>query len=54
MKINEQRKKKVVLEEEERLRNRKIIHVLLDCCRYLCRQCLAFRGSKDEFEGNFN
>ena len=28
--------------------------MLLNCCRYLCRQCLAFRGSKDEFEGNFN
>ena len=54
MKINEQRKNEVVLEEEERLRNRKFIHVLLDCCRYLCRQCLGFRGSKDEFEGNFN
>ena len=28
--------------------------MLLNCCRYLCRQCLTFRGSKDEFEGNFN
>ena len=54
MNINEQRKKEVALEEEERLRNRKFIHVLLDCYRYLCRQCLAFRGSKDELEENFN
>ena len=54
VKINEQQKKEVALEEEERLCNRKIIHVLLDCCRYLCRQCLAFRRSKDEFKGNFN
>lgn len=31
-----------------------MINVLVDCCRYFCRQCLAFRGSQDEFEGNFN
>ena len=42
VKINEQRKKEVALEEEERLRDRKIIHVLLDCSRYICKQCLAF------------
>ena len=48
MKINEQWKKEVALEEEQRL------FTLLDCCHYLWRQCFTFRGSKDEFDGNFN
>ena len=54
VKINERWKKKVALEKEGKLPNRKIIHVLLDWCCYLCRQCLAFRGSKDELERNFS
>ena len=54
MKINEQQKKEVALEDVEWLCTRKIIHVLLDCCLYLCRQSLAFRRCKNEFERNFN
>ena len=54
MKINEQQKKEVALEDAERLCTRKIIHVLLDCCLYLCRQSLAFRRCKNEFKRNFN
>ena len=54
MKINEQQEKEVDLEDVERLRTRKIIHVLLYCCRYLCRQSLAFCRRKNEFDGNFN
>ena len=40
-------------EEQERLLNRKFINVLLDCCRYLSRQALAFRGGDDDVNGNF-
>ena len=28
--------------------------MLLDCCCYLCRQCIPFRRSKNKFKGNFN
>lgn len=40
-------------EEQERLQNRKLINVLLDCCRYLSRQALAFRGTDNDVNGNF-
>ena len=54
VKINEQQKKEVALDDVDRLCTEKIIHVLLDCCLYLCRQSLAFRRCKNEFKRNFN
>ena len=47
------RRERVALEEQERQKNRKVIKLLLDCCRYLSRQALAFRGSEDDANGNF-
>ena len=51
--ISSARKQLLAKEEQERLQNRKIINVLLNCCRYLSRQVLAFRGTDDDFNGNF-
>ena len=51
--LSKSKRKEIAAQEEERLRNRKIIIVLLDCCRYLCRQCLAFRGGDDDVNGNY-
>ena len=51
--IRSARKQLLVKEEQERLQNRKIINVLLDCCRYFSRQTLAFRGSDDNVNENF-
>ena len=53
MAISSARKKQLAQGEQERLQNRKVINVLLDCCRYLSRQVLAFRGSDDDINGNF-
>ena len=33
--------------------NEEVINILIDCCRYLARQGLAFRGHEHE-EGNFH
>ena len=51
--LSSARKQQLGLEEKERLRNREIVQVLLDCCRFLVRQGLAFRGSQDDSDGNF-
>ena len=51
--ISSARKKQLAQEEQERLQNRKVINVLLDCCRYSSRQALAFRGSDNDINGNF-
>jgi hypothetical protein len=52
--LNSERKKQLALEEQERLHSRKVIFLLLDCCRYLTRQSLAFRGGDDDSNGNFH
>ena len=44
---------KLAIEEQERLHARKVIALLLDCCRCLARQSIAFRGSDDDADGNF-
>jgi len=38
---------------EQNKSNEEVIKILIDCARYLSRQCLAFRGHSDE-EGNFH
>ncbi len=38
---------------EQNKSNEDVIKMLIDCARYLSRQCLAFRGHSDE-EGNFH
>ena len=50
--ISKARKQQLSMENQERLRNRKVIKLLLDCSRYLARQSLTFRGG-DDAEGNF-
>ena len=45
--------KKLALEEQERLHAHKVITLLLDLCRCLARQSIAFRGSDDDADGNF-
>ena len=50
--ISKARKQQLSMENQERLRKRKVIKLLLDCSRYLARQSLAFRGG-DDAEGNF-
>ncbi|CAB4037739.1 Hypothetical predicted protein [Paramuricea clavata] len=47
------RKKLLAQEERERLHNREVIKVILDCRRYLSRQALAFRGGDDDLNGKF-
>ena len=51
--ISSARKQLLAQEEQERLQNRNAIKVLLDCCRYLSRQALAFRGGDNDENGNF-
>lgn len=46
-------KEKFAQEEQERLQNRKVTKILLDCCRYLSRQALAFRGGASLFHIHF-
>ena len=52
--LNSERKKQLALEDQERLHSRKVIFLLLDCCRYLTRKSLAFRGGDDDSNGNFH
>ena len=47
------RMQKLAVEEQERLHACKVIALLLDCCRCLARQSVAFRGSDDDADGNF-
>ena len=51
--ISKARKQQLSMENQGRLRNRKVIKLLLDCSRYLARQSLAFRGGENDAEGNF-
>ena len=51
--ISSARKKQLAQGEQECLQNIKVINVLLDCCRYLSREALEFRGSDDDIVGNF-
>ena len=51
--LSSARMKKLALEEQERLHARKVITLLLDLCRCLARQSIAFRGSDDDADGNF-
>jgi uncharacterized protein YukE len=50
--LSNARKQLLAQEERERLHNREVIKVILDCCRYLSRQALAFHGG-DDLNGNF-
>lgn len=51
--LSSARMQKLAVEEQERLHARKVIALLLDCCRCLARQSIAFRGSDDDADGNF-
>ena len=51
--LSRARMQKLAVEEQERLHARKVIALLLDCCRCLARQSIAFRGSDDDADGNF-
>ena len=42
-----------IQEEEDNFRNQEIIKIILDITRTLSRQQIAFRGSKDDSDGNF-
>ena len=44
---------KLAIEEQERLNARKIIALVLYCCRCLARQSIAFPDSDDDADGNF-
>ena len=51
--LNNARMRVLAQEEQECLHARKVITLLLDCCRCLARQSIAFRGSNDDADGNF-
>ena len=51
--ISSARKQLLAQEEQERLQNINAIKALLDCCRYLSRQALVFRGGDNDENGNF-
>ena len=51
--LSSARMQKLAVEEQERLHACKVIALLLDCCRCLPRQSIAFRGSDDDADGNF-
>ena len=51
--LSSARMQKLAVEEQERLHARKVIALLVDCCRGLARQSIAFRGSDDDADGNF-
>ena len=51
--ISSARKQLLAQEEQEQLQNRNVINMLLDCCRYLSRQALAFCGGDNDENGNF-
>lgn len=43
----------LIQEEEDLIRNRKVVEILLDITKTLGRQGIAFRGHGDDKEGNF-
>ena len=51
--LSNARKQLLAQEVREHLHNREVIKVILDCCGYLSRQALAFRGGDDDLNGNF-
>ncbi len=44
---------RLVQEEKDRLENRRVIALLLDVCKHLGREALAFRGRGDDSQGNY-